>query len=46
MAGHHGDQKHTIKNLDVVKVDVEKNLLFIRGAVPGAKNGEVIVRKQ
>ena len=46
MAGHHGDHKHTIKNLDVVKVDVEKNLLFIRGAVPGATNGEVIVRKQ
>jgi large subunit ribosomal protein L3 len=46
MAGHHGDQKHTIKNLDVVKVDLEKNLLFVRGAVPGATNGEVIVRKQ
>jgi large subunit ribosomal protein L3 len=46
MAGHHGDRKHTIKNLDVVKVDLEKNLLFVRGAVPGATNGEVIVRKQ
>jgi len=46
MAGHHGDKIHSVKNLDVVRVDVEKNLLFIRGAVPGAKSGEVIVRKQ
>jgi large subunit ribosomal protein L3 len=46
MAGHHGDHRQTTKNLVVVKVDVEKNLLFIRGAVPGATNGEVLVRKQ
>jgi large subunit ribosomal protein L3 len=46
MAGHHGDHRQTTKNLVVVKVDVEKNLLFVRGAVPGATNGEVIVRKQ
>ncbi len=46
MAGHHGDRKQTTKNLDVVKVDVEKNLLFVRGAVPGCKNSKVIVRKQ
>ena len=46
MAGHHGDRKQTTKNLDVVKVDVEKNLLYIRGAVPGCKNSKVIVRKQ
>ena len=46
MAGHHGDKTHTIKNLVVVKIDVEKNLLFVRGAVPGATNGEVLVRKQ
>ncbi len=46
MAGHHGDKQHTIKNLVVIKIDVEKNLLFVRGAVPGATNGEVLVRKQ
>ena len=46
MAGHHGDRTHTVKNLVVVKIDVEKNLLFVRGAVPGATNGEVLVRKQ
>ena len=39
-------KQHTIKNLVVVKVDAEKNLLFIRGAVPGATNSEVLVRKQ
>ncbi len=46
MAGHHGDRVTTYKNLDVVKVDVEKNLLFVRGTVPGPKSGKVIVRKQ
>jgi large subunit ribosomal protein L3 len=46
MAGHHGDSQQTTKNLDVIKVDVEKNLLFVRGAVPGHKNSKVIVRKQ
>lgn len=46
MAGHHGDHRQTTKNLVVVKIDVEKNLLFVRGAVPGATNGEVLVRKQ
>ena len=46
LPGHMGDHRTTYKNLDVVKVDAEKNLLFIRGAVPGASNGKVIVRKQ
>ena len=46
MAGHHGDVRQTTKNLVLVKIDVEKNLLFVRGAVPGATNGEVLVRKQ
>jgi large subunit ribosomal protein L3 len=46
MAGHHGDKTTTYKNLVVVGIDAEKNLLFLRGAVPGAKSGKVIVRKQ
>jgi large subunit ribosomal protein L3 len=46
MAGHMGVDSKTVKNLSVVKIDAEKNLLFIQGAVPGAKNGKVIVRKQ
>jgi len=43
MAGHMGDERVTTQNLEVVKVDVERNLLLIKGAVPGAKNGQVAV---
>lgn len=44
MAGHMGDRSVTALNLDLVKIDVERNLLLVKGAVPGAKNGDVIVR--
>jgi len=44
MAGHMGDERVTTQNLEVVKVDTERNLLLIKGAVPGAKNGQVTVR--
>ncbi len=44
MAGHMGVQRRTIENLVVVRVDAERNLLLIRGAVPGAPGGQVIVR--
>jgi large subunit ribosomal protein L3 len=44
MAGHLGNVKRTAQNLEVVKVDAERNLLLIKGAVPGAKGGDVIVR--
>ncbi len=43
MAGHMGDERVTTQNLEVVKVDAERNLLLIKGAVPGAKNGQVEV---
>jgi len=46
LAGHHGMEQKTVKNLEIVKVDVEGGLLFVKGAVPGAKSGKVIVRKQ
>lgn len=46
MPGHHGDARHTELGLRVVKVDAERNLLFVRGAVPGSKNGIVTVAKQ
>lgn len=39
MAGRMGGERITMQNLDVVKIDEEKNLLFLRGSVPGAKNG-------
>jgi large subunit ribosomal protein L3 len=41
MAGHMGNKQYSALNLKVVKVDVEKNLLYIRGAVPGARNSFV-----
>jgi len=41
MAGRMGNKKYSAQNLRVVKVDVEKNLLFVRGAVPGARNSYV-----
>jgi large subunit ribosomal protein L3 len=44
MSGHMGVQRRTIENLQVVRVDTERNLLLIRGAVPGAPGGQVIVR--
>jgi large subunit ribosomal protein L3 len=44
MAGHMGQVRRTIENLRVVRVDAERNLLLIRGAVPGAPGSQVIVR--
>jgi large subunit ribosomal protein L3 len=44
MAGHMGDEQVTVQNLQVVRVDQERNLLLIKGAVPGAPGGDVIVR--
>ncbi len=44
MSGHMGTDRRTIENLKVVEVDLERNLLLIRGAVPGAEGGEVLVR--
>lgn len=41
MGGHYGDKKVSVKNLVVVEVNVEKNLIFIKGAVPGARNSHV-----
>jgi len=44
MSGHMGVARRTTENLKVVQVDLERNLLLIRGAVPGAEGGQVIVR--
>ena len=44
LAGHLGCEKVTIQNLDVVKVDAENNLIAIKGAIPGAKDGIVFIR--
>jgi large subunit ribosomal protein L3 len=44
MAGHMGDEQVTTQNLEIVRVDAERNLLLIKGAVPGAPGGHVTVR--
>lgn len=44
MAGQMGSERVTTQNLEVVKVDVERNLILIKGAVPGAPGGDVLVR--
>jgi len=43
--GHLGNEKVTIQNLQVVKVDIENNIILIKGAVPGHKNSYVVIRK-
>jgi large subunit ribosomal protein L3 len=45
MAGQMGNKQVTIENLEILKIDSEKNLLVVKGAVPGAKGSYVIVRK-
>ncbi|NKB38052.1 MAG: 50S ribosomal protein L3 [Gammaproteobacteria bacterium] len=44
MAGHMGNVRRTCQNLEIVRVDTERNLLLVKGAVPGAKGGKVIVQ--
>ncbi len=44
MAGHMGNVRRSVQNLEVVRVDSERNLLLVKGAVPGAAGGDVIVR--
>ncbi len=46
MPGHYGAERHTQIGLRVEKVDLERNLIYVRGAVPGPKSGIVVVRKQ
>jgi len=44
MSGHLGAERVTVQSLEVVRVDVERNLLLVKGAVPGATGGDVVVR--
>jgi large subunit ribosomal protein L3 len=44
MAGHLGDEQRTTQNLVVARVDAERGLLLVRGAVPGSAGGNVVVR--
>jgi large subunit ribosomal protein L3 len=45
MAGHYGVEKVTVQRLEVVKIDEARNLVFLRGAVPGHNNGYLVLRK-
>ena len=44
MAGHMGSEKVTVQNLEVVRVDEERNLILVKGAIPGAPGSDVIIR--
>ena len=46
MAGHMGDKFRTIQNLEIIKSDLENNLIFIKGSVPGTKNSMVLIQKK
>ena len=45
MAGHMGDERVTIKKLRVVRTDAERNLLLVKGPLPGARNALILVKK-
>ena len=45
MAGHMGDKKRTMLNLEIIKSDIENNLLYLRGSIPGSKNSTVLLRE-
>ena len=44
MAGHMGDKLRTLQNIEIVKSDIENNLLFLKGSIPGSKNSQVLVK--
>ena len=44
MAGHMGDRQRTQQNLEIVRTDVERGLIFVKGSVPGAKNGWLLIK--
>jgi len=46
MPGHYGNEKVTVKNLSVVKIEKEKNIIYVKGAVPGSKSGILIITKE
>ncbi len=43
MSGHMGDAQRTMQNLEIVRIDVERNLMLVKGAVPGAKGGDLLI---
>ncbi len=45
MAGHMGDKLRTMQNIEIIKSDIDNNLLYLKGSIPGSKNTEVLVKK-
>ena len=45
MAGHMGDKLRTMQNNEIIKTDIENELLYLKGSIPGAKNSEILVKK-
>ncbi len=45
MAGHMGDKIRTIQNLEIIKTDIDNELIYLKGSIPGSKNTEVLLRK-
>jgi large subunit ribosomal protein L3 len=45
MGGHMGNERVTVRNLEVIEVDTEDNVLVVKGAVPGPNGGYVVVRR-
>ena len=45
MAGHMGDKLRTMQNIEIIKADLENELLYLKGSIPGAKNSEILVKK-
>jgi large subunit ribosomal protein L3 len=45
MAGHMGNERSTVQNLQIVMVDTERNLILVRGPVPGGKKGLVLIKE-
>ena len=44
MAGHMGDKVRTMQNIEIIKTDLDKALLYLKGSIPGSKNSEVLVK--
>ena len=45
MAGHMGDKLRTMQNIEIIKTDLENELLYLKGSIPGSKNSEILIKK-
>ena len=45
MAGHMGDKIRTMQNLEIIKTDLDNDLIYLKGSIPGSKNSEVLLKK-